>query len=130
MDYLDDSPPQAAAPARRRVHSSEFKAHLVSLCADPAVSVAAIARAHHINDNMLHRWIKQANAPAVNPDQRTVAAPSFIAVPLPSPTTPVVREEPSSTICLVLQSKQFNLNVQWPGHDATGCAMFIRELLK
>lgn len=98
MDYLEDPLPKAAAAARRRIHSPEFKAHLVSLCADPAVSVAAIARAHHINDNMLHRWVKEAQSSQVNPGLTTVAAPSFIAVPLSSPSTPVIRDETSSTI--------------------------------
>ncbi|AHG65906.1 hypothetical protein MIM_c38500 [Advenella mimigardefordensis DPN7] len=61
---------------------------------------------------MLHCLDQASQRSCVNPDQATVAAPSFIAAPLSSPSTPVVREGPSSTICMVLQGKQFSLNAQ------------------
>ncbi|WP_169294874.1 transposase [Advenella sp. EE-W14] len=75
MDYLTEIPgAEPARQPRRRVHSPAFKAHLVALCQDSATSVAAIARAHNINDNMLHRWIREAQA-------KTPATPSFITLP-------------------------------------------------
>ena len=123
MDYLEEITPEPTRSPRRRTHSPAFKAHLVALCEDPAVSVAAIARAHDINDNMLHRWIREAD-----PDRKACVEPAFIAVPLPSPPAPSA--ETASTIHLAFQSKQFNLTLQWPAHDALGCARFVRELLK
>ena len=129
MDYLTETPgAEPARQPRRRVHSPAFKAHLVALCQDPATSVAAIARAHNINDNMLHRWIKEANVNSASPNPVAVPESSFIAVPMPSP--PARSAETASSIHLEFQGKQFNLNLQWPAHDAMGCATFIRELLK
>ncbi|MFA5702694.1 MAG: transposase [Advenella sp.] len=128
MDYLEEISPEPTPLPRRRIHSQAFKAQLVALCKDPAVSVAAIARAHDINDNMLHRWIKEANVNSASPNSVAVPESSFIAVPMSSP--PARSTETTSAIHLELQGKQFNLNLQWPAHDAMGCATFIRELLK
>lgn len=124
MDYLTETP--SAEPARqprRRVHSPAFKAHLVALCQDPATSVAAIARAHNINDNMLHRWKREAQA-------KTPATPSFIALPTSAEVARPVQHDRAGHIQVTLQGKQVNLNIQWPLHDAQGCAMFIREVLR
>ena len=74
MDYLEEIITEPGPRPRRRIHGPEFKAHLVALCKDSAVSVAAIARAHDINDNMLHRWIKEAKFSNADPDQATVPA--------------------------------------------------------
>ena len=124
MDYLTETP--AAEPARqsrRRVHSPAFKAHLVALCQDPATSVAAIARAHNINDNMLHRWIREAQA-------KTPATPSFIALPTSAEVVRPIQQDSAGHIQVTLQGKQINLSMQWPLHDAQGCATFIREVLR
>ena len=124
MDYLTQTP--AAEPARqprRRVHSPAFKAHLVALCQDPATSVAAIARAHNINDNMLHRWIREAQA-------KTPATPSFIALPTSAEVVRPIQQDSAGHIQVTLQGKQVSLNMQWPLHDAQGCAAFIREVLR
>ncbi|MBK1782665.1 transposase [Advenella sp. WQ 585] len=67
MDYLEEISPEPTPLPRRRTHSPAFKSHLVALCKNSAVSVAAIARAHNINDNMLHRWIKEANVNSASP---------------------------------------------------------------
>ena len=42
-----------------RRHDNELKRHLVALCSEPGASVAAIAREHGINANMLFTWRKQ-----------------------------------------------------------------------
>jgi len=42
-----------------RRHDVDLKRHLVNLCDEPGASVAAIARAHGINANMLFMWRKQ-----------------------------------------------------------------------
>lgn len=42
-----------------RRHDINLKRHLVSLCGEPGASVAAIAREHGINANMLFMWRKQ-----------------------------------------------------------------------
>ena len=40
-------------------HDLNLKRHLASLCCEPGASVAAIAREHGINANMLFMWRKQ-----------------------------------------------------------------------
>jgi len=40
-------------------HDPNLKRHLASLCCEPGASVAAIAREHGINANMLFMWRKQ-----------------------------------------------------------------------
>jgi len=42
-----------------RRHDIKLKRHLVRLCGEPGASVAAIAREHGINANMLFMWRKQ-----------------------------------------------------------------------
>lgn len=42
-----------------RRHDINLKRHLVRLCGEPGASVAAIAREHGINANMLFMWRKQ-----------------------------------------------------------------------
>ena len=67
MDAITLPPPGA-----RRRYSPEFKARVVDACNRPGTSVAAIARLHDINDNMVHRWIREAeqDASAVIPIKR------------------------------------------------------------
>jgi transposase len=40
---------------RRRTHSAEFKAKVVSACRQPGVSIAAVALANGLNANLLRR---------------------------------------------------------------------------
>jgi len=47
-----------------RRHDLDLKRHLVRLCGEPGASVAAIAREHGINANMLFMWRKEFGAPA------------------------------------------------------------------
>lgn len=49
------------APMRRtrRSYSAQFKAQLVAACQQPGASVAALAREHGMNANLLHRWRRE-----------------------------------------------------------------------
>ncbi|MBV8618872.1 MAG: transposase [Curvibacter sp.] len=40
---------------RRRIHSAEFKAHIVAACCKPGVSSASVAMANGINANLVRR---------------------------------------------------------------------------
>ena len=55
----DTLTPRCSAPRTRRSYSPQFKAHLVDVCERPGASVAALAREHGINANILHRWRKE-----------------------------------------------------------------------
>ena len=58
---MNTIPDQQAGPRqRRRVHSDAFKAGAVAACAQPGMSMAAVAMAHGINANLLRRWVHEA----------------------------------------------------------------------
>jgi len=40
----------------RRRHSEEFKAQVLAACAEPGVSVSAVALSFGLNDNLVHQW--------------------------------------------------------------------------
>jgi transposase-like protein len=42
-----------------RTYTREFNAELVAACQVPGASIAAIAGAHAMNANLLHRWLKK-----------------------------------------------------------------------
>ena len=44
----------------RRKHSAELKARVLSECAQPGASVAAIAQVNGLNANLVHRWLRLA----------------------------------------------------------------------
>ncbi|MBK6594232.1 MAG: transposase [Burkholderiales bacterium] len=41
----------------RRTHSPEFKARVLAACSQPGASIAAVALAHGINANVVHKWL-------------------------------------------------------------------------
>jgi len=41
----------------RRTHSPEFKARVLAACRQPGASIAAVALAHGINANVVHKWL-------------------------------------------------------------------------
>jgi len=79
---------------RRRSHSPEFKARIVAACRDPGVSVAGVALDHGLNDNLVRRWIKEANTgPApVKPD--------FVPLALPAPLVATSSTVADDAICI------------------------------
>ena len=43
-------------PRARRVHSAEIKLKVLAECRQPGASVAAVALAHGLNANVVHKW--------------------------------------------------------------------------
>ena len=58
--------PESKARRRRRLWSAEEKQRIVAAAFEPGASVAAVARRHDLNANMLFTWRRQlgADAPA------------------------------------------------------------------
>jgi transposase-like protein len=82
---------------RRRRHSDEFKADAVAACAQPGMSMAAVAMAHGINANLLRRWVHEAEmkpstdavrADVDDGDKVQEFKTVFVPVSLPAPTPP------------------------------------------
>ncbi|MBN9367530.1 MAG: transposase domain-containing protein [Comamonadaceae bacterium] len=71
---------EAIAPnPKRRFYSPELKVQVVAQCRADGASIAAVALAHGINANIVHRWLREHPAAAPKPIN------PFIPLNLPSP---------------------------------------------
>jgi transposase len=126
---------QAGPRRRRRLHSDEFKADAVAACAQPGMSMAAVAMAHGINANLLRRWVHEAE---MQPSRDVVGADAgdvvktqesktvFVPVSLPAPT-PLAQ---APDIRVELRRGPTTVTVTWPAGAAAECAAWMRELLR
>ena len=105
----------------RRRHGADLKARVLSECERPGASVAAIAMAHGLNANLVHKWRRK-----IRDDSQSTAASElapFIALPLTSaPAPPDIRIE--------LRRAALTVNITWPVDAADKCATLLRELLR
>lgn len=126
---------QAGPRRRRRTHSDEFKADAVAACAQPGMSMAAVAMAHGINANLLRRWVHEAEmrprrdvvqADVVNAGTTQEPKTVFVPVSLPAPTTAAQAPD----IRVELRRGPTTVTVTWPAGAAAECAAWMRELLR
>lgn len=112
----------------RRRHSQEFKHQVISACAEPGASVAAVARSFGLNDNLVHQW-RRGRGSAV-PASRD-AVPGFVALSLPAPSAsePAVAASVEA-IHLEIKRGPLAVKVTWPGTAAPELASWMRELLR
>lgn len=117
---------------RRRTHSAEFKAKVVSACRQPGVSIAAVALANGLNANLLRRWVvAEEQTQPVRPMQTahaalprsTVENRTFIPIQLETVAT-------SQEITIELRRGATVVKVGWPLAAAAECAVWLRELLR
>ena len=120
---------------RRRRHSDEFKADAVAACAQPGMSMAAVAMAHGINANLLRRWVHEAQlkprsevvrANVVDGTKAQEHKTVFVPVSLPTPTPPAQAPD----IRIELRRGPTTVTVTWPAGAASDCAVWMRELLR
>ena len=138
----------------RRHHGAEFKATVLAACNEPGASVAAVAQAHGVNANLVHKWRRGRGAsataaansepgmPATEAKPVPAATPTFIPVelppapasvpalaaapaPAPAPTSDVPQE-----IHIELRRGAVTVNVRWPMQAAAQCATWLREILR
>ena len=126
-------------PARRthRTYPREFKAELVAACQQPGASIAALAGAHGMNANVLHRWLKEhaqdgrhtQNTKLVNSDPSSVAlpqSPTFIPVQLPARGAAPC----SHDIKVEIRKGALTLSIAWPAAASADFASWATSLLK
>ncbi|MRD48923.1 IS66-like element accessory protein TnpA [Caenimonas koreensis] len=101
----------------RRRHSQELKAQVLAQCAQPGASVAAVALAHGLNANVVHKW-RRMTGEAATP------LASFIPVALPAPAA--VQQD----IRMELRRGTTTMTIVWPSAAAAECAAWMRELLR
>ena len=79
---------QTGTKAPRRRHADELKARVLADCAEPGASVAAVAQAHGLNANLVHKWRRGRGAlthSATRPRRSAVTTGAeFIALALPA----------------------------------------------
>jgi transposase len=115
--------------ATRRRHGDELKAKVLIECNEPGASVAAVAQAHGLNANLVHKWRRQgrpftsaSNAPPV--DNKVAGA--FVALQLPAPPT----QQASPDIRIELRRGATTITIAWPAQTAVECAAWLREWLR
>ena len=102
----------------RRRHSEELKAQVLAECTRPGASVAAVALAHSLNANVVHKWKRAANA-------GTTAVTSFVPVALPATASAVQQD-----IRVEVRRGATTMTIVWPSTAAAECAAWMRELLR
>lgn len=115
-------------PRRRRTHSAQLKAEVVAACAEPGASVAAVALAHRLNANLVHKWRREAARVKGVPTLRTAsgALPSasraeFVALPLPAA---------AAEIRVEIRRGSASVAVHWPLSAAGECAAWLGAWLR
>lgn len=116
MDIIED----AKTRARRR-HGKGLKEQVLAACAAPGASVAAVAMAHDLNANLVHKWRRLAES------GREPAVATFVPVTVASAA---VVDEPPQCIDIELQRGATSVKVRWPLAGAASCAAWLREILR
>jgi transposase len=116
----------------RRVHSAEFKARILSECRQPGVSVSAVALAHGLNTNVVHKWLAGrglkrmgAAAPA---GRGTVPALQFVPVEVPRSEPVVAGPADQTDIRIELQRGGLNVKLQCAASAGALYAAQLRAL--
>jgi len=115
---------------KRRRHSPEFKAAVISACLQPGTSVAQVAREHELNANQVQTWIRKARQQDLQ-QSRLPAPNDFVKLPLPASApslSPPVPE--SSTIRIEIPTLRGPIAVYWPTTAADQCAHWLKGLLQ
>ncbi|MHA7856416.1 IS66-like element accessory protein TnpA [Marinobacter shengliensis] len=78
MDQLSVNTPPTSSKATRRQYTPEFRAKIVALAEQPQTSVAAVAQAHQLNANLVHKWRRAAKKPVA---ADSGDSPAFLSLP-------------------------------------------------
>ncbi|MGJ7582829.1 IS66-like element accessory protein TnpA [Variovorax sp. RHLX14] len=116
----------------RRHHSAELKREVLAQCEVPGASVAAIAQAHGLNANLVHRW--RRNDARVSAFSSSGAVGEFVPLAWPTPPPPCApatsttsEKAPPSEIRVELRRGASNATIIWPLAGAAQCGEWLRE---
>ena len=133
----DSDIPRYATRRTKRTYSAQTKTELLAACSVPGASIAAVASAHGMNANVLHRWLKESSqcrrpigsglgTGASTVDVTGPSVPSFIALPLlTTPAEPIERE-----IRVQVRKGGMVMTVTWPMSAAGEFACWSASVLK
>ena len=109
---------------RRRRHGASLKAQILAECERPGASIAAVAMAHGVNANLVHKW----RAGAAKRQDTTVTAPDVSFVPVPLQAASITPE--ATELRIELRRGPVTATVSWPMASAIECAAWLREVLR
>ncbi len=109
----------------RRRHSGDLKLAVLAECNEPGASVAAIAMAHGLSANLVHRWRRNASGRVALANAAPVAD-GFVALTLPP--SAVAAKLPD--IRIELRRGPTTVTVNWPMAGAGECAAWLRGWLR
>ena len=94
----DSHSPRYSVPRTRRTYTPQFKAELIAACKQPGASIAATAREHGMNANVLHRWLKEHRLGRLQPtgDTAPPVACDVVAHCDDAAAAPVINAQPIS----------------------------------
>ncbi len=108
---------------KRRFYSAELKLQVVSACAQPGASIAAVAKQHGINANIVHHWLREhREGTLINRPQ------TFVPVTLSAATEPAATL-PTGDIRIEVKRANATVVVHWPLAGGAACAHWLRECL-
>jgi transposase len=111
----------------RRSHSEAFRAQVLSECSHPGASVAAIALAHGLNANLVHKWRRKARQAQVCGTRQMPEHVEFVALALP-PAQQAAAVQPD--IHMEMRRGAATVSIRWPVAAAADCAAWLREWLR
>jgi transposase len=113
-----------ATTMRRRRHGASLKAQILAECEHPGASIAAVAMAHGVNANLVHKW----RARAVKRQDTAVTAPNVSFVPVPLQAVGMTPE--ATELRIELRRGPMTATVNWPMSSIAECAAWLREVLR
>jgi transposase-like protein len=124
---------------KRRIHSAELKSEVLSECRRPGASVAAVAVAHGLNPNIVHKWLAGqglkrcglAAPAAAAPAVRLAPALQFVPVQQVKPDRPgaVVNTcANQADIRLELELDGLHLKLHSPATAGSSTAALLRAV--
>ena len=130
---------QTGTRAPRRRHADELKARVLAACAEPGASVAAVAQAHGLNANLVHKWRRGCGAPtdsAARPLRSAMTTGAeFIALTLPATTVAAPANNgqaiatPAADIRIEWRRGSAAIAVSWPVSAAPECARWLLQCM-
>ena len=125
----------------RRDYTAQFKSQIVLACKQPGASIAAIAQAHDVNVNVLHRWVREHErfgwhgAPGFMPievqerEMVTVSSAARGEGCMDAQRLEPPSHEGSQYIAVVCRRGQTEVSIRWPVEAAGQCAGWLKDWL-
>ncbi|MBK9243254.1 MAG: transposase [Burkholderiales bacterium] len=110
---------------KRQRYSAEFRQQVLSECARPGASMAAVALAHGLNANLVQKRRRQAHG-----DDRDRPLPAARFVPVAVAAAEPADAMSPAAIHLDVRRGAVHARIRWPVSAAGDCAAWLRDWLR